>query len=162
MFDKIRNQFPTDRFLSAHITGGGISFFDKLISPGGSSRFFYKGVIPYGIGSGPNIRGVKAVSIEMAMELAKDAYWECLGHSVGIGATFSLCKDGEREDRINHGWVCIHLGKPAYYYHIVFDKAVLNTRAKQEDAAADIIAQIIVKHVIDNNHVVVYDGATIE
>jgi hypothetical protein len=154
MYDKIKENFPQKTKLAVSITGGGLQFFNSLVSQGGTSRFFALGEIPYASELQPMVK--KSVSREYTLVETSKIY-DRVSRSfsdnvVCVAASFALTKiENEREDRINHGHIGV-LSKSGFVdYNFVLLKQKLPNRQEQEEAAALLVAAVIYKETIDKN-----------
>lgn len=164
MYDLLRDNFPQDKKLAVSITGGGLQFFDNLVSQGGTSRFFAYGKIPYGTEFQPQVgKSVSEDYIRAELELLYDEVFKAnLDVPVArVAASFSLMKNfgHEREDRINHGLIGIEWNNEVKIYTVVFLKQFLNTRELQEKAAATLVAKVIYRTLVDPAMPVKVDGS---
>lgn len=150
MHDLIKKLREKELKLSIYLTGGGSLVIPQLLVPGGASSVISQLYMPYGMEAVHEISEgdrVKFCSANFADELAREAWLDgdCFGLDVDkhicVGATFSLFKDNQREDRANEGFICVRnnddLDEVMVNYNGYNDRLI-----QEQKAAEDIILEI--------------------
>lgn len=144
--------------LSATISGGGTSFFPRLLEAGGASALLVKGSIPYGLTSlhteaAPWHSGQGAVSQQTAesitINLEQASHWlspeERVNH-VSLSSTAAMKSEGEREGREHRAWISLRGDhKPNKSFKISLPSYL--SRIEQEDYLAELLLEMLAEYV---------------
>lgn len=133
------------------ITGGGSEAVSELLRHGQGSNTLVEAVIPYDQKAFEAfIRGTpdKFCSAIAARELAMAAYQRaaalCPGANVGIGATCSLMKNGERDGRQHSAFIALQTADMTATYHLTHEKLqVVQRNTTREWQEAYVAAEIL-------------------
>lgn len=140
------------RKIALAITGGGTEVIGELLRYGGGSSAIVEVVVPYSPQSlDAFIKGKpdKYCSEDTAGYMAMAAFKRCLSftgdeeNSIGLGATSSLCKEGEREGREHRTFICLQTAHKTIHFSLLHNKN--HIRELQENVVAYHSLRMLVK-----------------
>jgi nicotinamide mononucleotide (NMN) deamidase PncC len=139
----------TGKRFSVAITGGGTSFIDNFLEPGGASAVFESAFVPYGQDAFIQLAGDKPekfCSRQAAIMLAKAAFEANDSNDYGVGCTATLRKAGvEREGRKHFYHIAIWYAEGVMHYTTTFSDEDYSRR-EQEEVVAGYITLMIAQY----------------
>lgn len=151
MLDLIQRMHKTPHKVAMAITGGGAEVIGELLRHGNGSATLLEATVPYDQNSFHSyIRGVpdKYCSPEAARDLAMAAFKRALllapdqniDELIGLGASCSLVKDGEREGREHKVYISVQTNMATTTYEY---KPNFKIREEEEKFVSDRILEIL-------------------